>query len=253
MATAPPLNRPARYSEAEWNIRVDLAAAYRVIAIYGWDDQLATHISARLPGTGHEFLINPFGLLFEEITASSLLKVDMNGELLEPSEHIVNKAGFMVHSAVHMAAPEALWAVHLHTIAGMAVAAQQGGLKPLCPAAMLLHGRIGYHPFEGVTVVEGERERMGANLGDNWAMILHNHGLLSVGRTIGEAMQRMYFLERACQVQVAAQGGGPLILPPEEIADAVKEQRKLVSTRTADMTWEALRRKLDRIAPGYDQ
>ncbi|MDX9698223.1 MAG: class II aldolase/adducin family protein [Rhodocyclaceae bacterium] len=244
---------PARYSAEEWALRVDLAAAYRVIAHLGWDDQLATHISVRLPGPEHHFLINPLGLLFEEITASCLLKVDLDGNLLEPSENIVNRAGFIVHSSVHLAAPQAMCAVHLHTVAGTAVSIQKDGLLPLSPSAMILHGKIGYHDFEGVTVRDDERARLGADLSDNWALILRNHGTLTVGVSIAEAMQRMYLLERACQMQIAAQSaGGPLIIPDRAITDEVKEQRKQVSTRSADIQWAALRRKMDRVSPGYD-
>jgi len=243
---------PAKYSAAEWALRVDLAAAYRLIALYGWDDQCATHISVRLPGPEHHFLINPFGLLFEEMTASSLVKVDLQGNLLEPSDYGINLAGFVVHSAVHMSAPDALCALHLHTIAGTAVSVQADGLLPLTMPALLLHGHIGYHDFEGVTVNEAERERLGANLGSNWALFLRNHGTLTVGRNVAEAMQRAYFLERACQTQVAALAGGrPLVFPNKGIADQVKEQRKKVTSSSAELNWAALRRKLDRTCPGY--
>jgi ribulose-5-phosphate 4-epimerase/fuculose-1-phosphate aldolase len=245
-------NPSPRYSDEEWALRVDLAAAYRLMAHYGWDDILATHISVRLPGPDHQFLINPFGLLFEEITASSLLKVDLHGNLVEPSDFIANRAAFVVHSAVHMFQPEALCAVHLHTIAGTAVSAQPTGLLPISPPAMIMYGRIGYHDFEGVTVNEDERQRLGEHLGDNWALILCNHGTLAVGRNIAEAVQRMYHLERACQMQIAALSAGPeLHLPDLEITSLVKKQIGDNFGRAADMAWAALRRKLDRLCPDY--
>ena len=251
--TSVPAQSPStRCSEEEWALRVDLAAAYRLMAHYGWDDILATHISVRIPGPDHQFLINPFGLLFEEITASNLLKVDMHGNVVDPSDYIANRAGFVVHSAVHMSRPDAQCAVHLHTISGTAVSAQPSGLLPISPPAMIMYGKIGYHDFEGVTVNEDERERLGEHLGDNWALILRNHGTLTVGNNVAEAVQRMYHLERACQMQIAALSAGPdLHLPDQEISDLVKKQIGDNFGKVADIAWAALRRKLDRICPEY--
>jgi ribulose-5-phosphate 4-epimerase/fuculose-1-phosphate aldolase len=253
MATASisPVKRTT-YSPEEWALRVDLAAAYRMCAVYGWDDQLATHISARIPGTNHQFLINPLGLLFEEITASSLIKVDLDGNMLEESPWKVNRAGFVIHSAVHAAREDAKFIVHLHTVAGQAVSAQKQGLLPLSPPGMILAGQIGYHPWEGITVNDDEKPRIVAALGNNIALILNSHGTLTVGETIGDAFHRMYMLERACQIQVAAlSGGSELILPDASIPALMREQLRTGFSDSSKLAWDALRRKLDRIDPSY--
>ena len=231
--------------EAERELRVDLAAAFRLAAIFGWDDQLATHMSLRLPGAEPRFLINPYGLLFEEITASSLVVVDSEGDRLSPAPQTVNKAGFVIHSAIHAAREDARCIIHLHTVAGSAVAGQADGLLPLSPAAMSLWGRIGYHDFEGVTIVPEEQSRIVANLADHLALIFRNHGTLTVGHSVGEAFNRMYMLERACQIQVAAQSSARLSIPPAKAVSLVYEQLGSIADIPA-RTWEAMLRFLDR-------
>jgi ribulose-5-phosphate 4-epimerase/fuculose-1-phosphate aldolase len=253
MATASitPVGRAA-YSAEEWELRVDLAAAYRLCAMYGWDDQLATHISARIPGPEHHLLINPLGLFFEEITASSLIKIDLEGNKLEESPWKVNRAGFVIHSAIHAAREDAKFVVHLHTVAGQAVSAQKRGLLPLSPSSMILAGQIGYHPWEGITVNDDEKPRIVAALGDNIALMLNNHGTLTVGETMWEAFHRMYLLERACQVQVAsATGGAELIIPDESIPALMRDQLRNGFGDSSKLAWNALRRKLDRIDESY--
>jgi ribulose-5-phosphate 4-epimerase/fuculose-1-phosphate aldolase len=177
-------------SDAEFALRLNLAAAYRLIARYGWDDALATHMSVRVPGPAHHFLINPYGLLFSEITASSLVKIDLAGEPVEDTDFEVNRAGFIIHSAIHAAREDAKCIVHLHTVAGTAVSTQKDGLLPLTPPAMLPYGHIGYHDFEGVTVNEDERPRIVAPLENNIVVFFRNHGTLSVGESIPEASPR---------------------------------------------------------------
>jgi ribulose-5-phosphate 4-epimerase/fuculose-1-phosphate aldolase len=197
-----------KVGDEEWAIRVDLAAAYRMVAHYGWDDLIFTHLSARIPGPEHHFLLNPYNLMFEEVTASSLIKVDVNGNPVEPTPFITNPAGFTIHSAIHMAREDALAVMHLHTPAGQAVAAHSEGLLPLTQTAMLVRGDVAFHDFEGVAVDLVERERLVADLGTKNAMILRNHGTLAVGKNVGECFVRLYFLERACQAQIMALSAG---------------------------------------------
>jgi ribulose-5-phosphate 4-epimerase/fuculose-1-phosphate aldolase len=239
----------------EWEVRCDLAAAYRLFAHFGMDDLIFTHLSMRLPGDGHRFLLNPYGHLFDEITASSLVPVDPDGHAIErEDESKINNAGFTIHSAIHMARPNAHCVMHSHTTAGMAVAAQEQGLLPLNQMSMQFHGRLAYHDYEGVAVDLDERERLVRDLGDKDAMILKNHGLLTVGRTVAEAFQNMYYLEQACRIQVAAtQGGQKVSLPPPEVAEHTAAQFDKFAEQTprGQRPWVALRRKLDRIAPEY--
>lgn len=214
-----------RVEDATRRLREDLAAAFRLAAQYDWHDQLATHMSVRLPGPTPRFLINPYGLFFEEITASSLVVVDADGTLLSPSPHGVNKAGFIIHSAVHRAREDAQCVIHLHTIAGSAVSTNPGGLLPISPGAMYFHGRLGYHDWEGVTVVPDGQSRIVANLANHLGMIFRNHGTLTVGRSVGEAFERMYVLEKACRIQVAALAGGiDPVVPPQSAIDSVFPQ-----------------------------
>jgi len=241
---------PRDGSEVELALRRDLAAAFRLAAQYGWQDQLATHVSVRLPGAASRFLINPYGLFFDEITASSLVIVDAVGNVLSRSPQRVNKAGFIIHSAIHSAREDAQCVMHLHTIAGSAVAAQAEGLLPLSPGAMYFAGRLGYHDWEGVTIVPEEQGRIIANLGDHPALIFRNHGTLTVGRTVGEAFQRMYVLEKACQIQIAAQAGGRLVVPSPGSIAAVYPQLESFGD-VAGLTWAALLRRLARTEPGY--
>jgi ribulose-5-phosphate 4-epimerase/fuculose-1-phosphate aldolase len=252
-AAAPDL-RPLRerVSPEEWAVRVDLAAAYRLVAHFGWDDVIFTHISARVPGPGHEFLINPYGLLFEEMTASSLVKVDLEGTMLEPSEYMVNPAGFTIHSAIHAARHDVACVMHLHTIGGVAVSAQTDGLLPLNQTAMVLNGTIGYHDYEGLALDLAERPRLVANLGKQSAMILRNHGTLAVGPSIPSAFLTMYFLERACAIQVATLAGGTAVTRPSDaVQDVVRRQAGTGIGNTADLAWAPLLRMLDRKYPGY--
>jgi ribulose-5-phosphate 4-epimerase/fuculose-1-phosphate aldolase len=231
-------------------LRLDLAAAFRLAAQYDWHDQLATHMSVRLPGHEPRFLINPYGLFFEEITASSLVVVDAQGNVLSPTPQRVNKAGFIIHSAIHGAREDARCVIHLHTIAGTAVAAQADGLLPLSPGAMYFSGRLGYHDWEGVTIVPDEQSRIVANLADHMGIIFRNHGTLTVGRTVGEAFERMYVLEKACRIQVAAQAGGRLVLPSPESVSVVYPQLESFGD-IAGLTWAALLRRLDREGPAW--
>src|SRR5262245_39954300 len=205
----------------EWELRCDLAAAYRLFARFGMDDLIFTHLSVRLPGKEHRFLLNPFGDLFDEITASSLIAVDPEGHAIETlDEAKINNAGFTIHSAVHMARDDAQCVMHTHTTAGMAVAAQDEGLLPLNQMSMQFHGRLAYHDYEGIALDLDERDRLVRDLGAHNAMILKNHGLLTVGRTVAEAFYYMYYLEQACRIQVAAtQGGMKVTLPPSNVAE----------------------------------
>src|SRR5712671_5254450 len=206
----------------EWQARVDLAAAYRLVALYGWDDLIFTHISARVPGADHHFLLNPYGVMFEEVTASSLVKIDLHGNKVMESPYFVNPAGFTIHSAVHEARADALCVMHLHTRHGIAVSAQENGLLPLSQQAMFALSSLAYHDYEGLALDEKEKPRLVADLGDKRSMILRNHGLLTVGRTVAEAFLGMFLLERACKIQILAQaGGGELVEIPSSIIDQV--------------------------------
>jgi ribulose-5-phosphate 4-epimerase/fuculose-1-phosphate aldolase len=239
-------------SEAERHLRVDLAALYRIVAMHGWDDLLATHISVRLPGPQHDFLINPLGWLFEEITASSLVKVDLDGNVLESRAVEINPAGFTIHSAVHAARADAHCVIHLHTIPGVAVASQEHGLLPLNQTAMLLNERVAYHDFEGITLDLDERARLVADLGQKNAMILRNHGTLAVGSSVADAYQTMYFLERACAIQVAALSGGAIPrMPPAQVQEVVTRQTASFGDIADRLLWPALLRRLDRADRSY--
>ena len=239
-------------SVVERRLRIELAALYRIVAMYGWDDLLATHISARLPGPQHQFLINPLGRLFWEITASSLVKVGLDGSVLEARAVEINPAGFTIHSAVHAARPDAQCVIHLHTIAGVAVSSQAQGLLPLNQSAMLLNGRVAYHDFEGIALDLDERSRLVADLGAKNAMILRNHGTLAVGSSVGDAFQTMYFLERACAIQVAALSGGATPnLPPPSVQDVVTRQTASFGDIADRLLWPALLRRLDSSDRGY--
>ena len=242
-----------KVSDEEWAIRVDLAAAYRMVASYGWDDLIFTHLSARIPGPEHHFLLNPYQLMFEEVTASSLIKVDVHGNPVEPTPFITNPAGFTIHSAIHMAREDAQAVMHLHTPAGQAVAAHSEGLLPLTQTAMLVRGDLAFHDYEGVAVDLDERDRLVANLGEKGAMILRNHGTLAVGKTIGDCFVRLYFLERACQAQVMALSGGEdLNLPPQGSPEITAQQGAMGLTVAANLlAWPALKRKAYRLDPSF--
>lgn len=240
-------------SEAEWQIRVDLAAAYRLVAHYGWDDLIFTHLSARVPGSEHHFLINPYGMLFEEITASSLVKINLAGEKVSPSPYFVNPAGFVIHSAVHAAREDALCVIHLHTMYGIAVSAQKKGLLPISQQSLFVLGSLGYHGYEGLALNEDEKSRLVADLGDKNNLILANHGLLTVGRTPAEAFLEMYILESACRIQILAQSPGvELHTVADPIVEGVASQMNAVTVgQGAQLAWPGLLRKLDRIDPSF--
>ena len=250
--TAPVDERPVRdrVSAAEWQTRVELAAAYRLVAHFGWDDIIFTHISARVPDT-HDFLINPYGMLFSEITASSLVKVDLDGTIVEPTPYFVNPAGFTIHSAVHAAREDVACVLHLHTVAGVGVSCQKDGLLPLNQTAMLLNDQVAYHEYEGVALDLDERPRLVADLGTKSAMLLRNHGTLTVGASIPEAFLTMYFLERACATQVAAQAGGAkLHYPSDAVQELVRKQASGLGG-VARLAWDPLLRLLDKQDAGY--
>jgi ribulose-5-phosphate 4-epimerase/fuculose-1-phosphate aldolase len=233
-------------NESERQARVDLAACYRLVAHYGWDDMIFTHISARVPGERNHFLVNPFGMLFEEITATSLVKVDHDGQILEKSGQAINPAGFTIHSAVHMVREDAGCVIHLHTPNGEAVSAQKEGLLPITQHALALYGQVAYHEYEGIALSLDERDRLRADLGAKNALILRNHGTLTVGTSVAEAFMRMYWLERACEAQIAAQSGrAELVLPKESVRALTGEQGQLV-WQSGAMAWPALLRMLDR-------
>jgi ribulose-5-phosphate 4-epimerase/fuculose-1-phosphate aldolase len=263
-AMNPPVNSPAikvvksvrdQVSAEEWQARVNLAAAYRLTALYGYTEMIANHISCRVPGSHDQFLINPYGMLYEEIDASCLIKVDVEGKVLfNASDYGVNAAGFVIHSAIHMAKPEMDCVAHTHTPAGMAVSAMECGLLPLAQTSMrFLH--IGYHDFEGIADDVGERERLVRDLGDHEAMILRNHGLLVVGRTIPATFNLLYRLERACEVQVMALScNTKLVYPPQDVLEATFDKVKPRvdrPNRNGDLAWPALLRKLDRVDPSF--
>jgi ribulose-5-phosphate 4-epimerase/fuculose-1-phosphate aldolase len=242
-----------KVSEAEWKVRVDLAAAYRLIAHHGWDDLVFTHLSARVPGPEHHFLLNPYNLMFEEVTASSLVKVGMDGLPVEPTPFITNPAGFTIHSAIHMAREDAQAVIHLHTPHGQAVSAHGDGLLPLTQTAMLIRDEVAYHDYEGVAVDLEERERIIADLGDKGAMLLRNHGTLAVGETVGEAFLRIYFLERACQAQILALSAGDnLNNPPQGSPEVTAQQGKMgLKLAAGALAWPALLRKAYRLDPSF--
>ncbi|MFT4955407.1 MAG: ribulose-5-phosphate 4-epimerase/fuculose-1-phosphate aldolase [Brevundimonas sp.] len=244
-----------KVSSEEWSRRVDLAAAFRLVAHYGWDDLIFTHLSARVPGPEHHFLINPYPLMFEEVTASSLVKIDMEGQPVDDKEAIVNAAGFVIHSAIHMAREDAQAVLHLHTPHGQAVSAMSEGLLPHTQTAMIARHDIAYHEYEGIATDLEERERLVADLGGKNAMLLRNHGTLTCGESIAAAFVRMYFLERACEAQVhmLAAGRDGLHTPPQGVPEKVQEQTSGpgVAMISQMLAWPALLRKLDRIDPSY--
>ena len=238
----------------EQAIRRDLAAAYRLVALHGWDDLIFTHISARLPGPEHHFLINPYGYTFDEITASSLVKVGMDGRVVGSSEYMVNPAGFTIHSAVHEVREDAGCVMHVHTPDGTAVSSSREGLKPLNQTAQLITGDLAYHDYEGVALDHDERPRLQQDLGTKNLMLLRNHGTLTVGRTPAEAFVRMYYLERACTMQVRTRilGNDDYPTPPEVIESNEKLGTAAGFAALANkLVWPAMLRKLDRVDAGY--
>jgi ribulose-5-phosphate 4-epimerase/fuculose-1-phosphate aldolase len=239
---------------AEWEARVNLAAAYRLTALFGWDDLVFTHISARVPGAQHHFLINPYGMMFDEITASSLVKIDLDGNKISASPHHVNPAGFTIHSAVHAAREDALCVMHTHSINGVAVSAQEAGLLPLSQQSLGVLMSLGYHDYEGIALNESEKARLVRDLGNNTSLMLRNHGLLTVGATPADAFVAMYFFEAACMIQIRAQaGGGKLLTIPQSILDGIRQQIGQVTKGqgAGALVWPGLLRRLDRRNPGY--
>lgn len=243
----------SRVSSEEWQVRVDLAALYRLVALHGWDDMIFTHISARVPGPEHHFLINPYGYYFEEITASSLVKVDLEGNVVQETTNFINPAGFTIHSAIHAARGDAHYVIHLHTEAGVGVAAQSHGLLPISQNACLLQHQVAYHGYEGVALNHDERQRIVADLGDRSLMLLRNHGTLAVGPTAAAAWVGMFFLERACAQQVAALSGGrdQVLIAPDAAQAETREQGGAIGM-VAGLAWPGALRQLDRKSPGYD-
>ncbi|HLR18010.1 MAG TPA: class II aldolase/adducin family protein [Alcanivoracaceae bacterium] len=241
----------SRYSAEEWQVRKELAAAYQLVALYGWDDLVFTHLSARVPGPEHHFLINPYGLLFEEITASSLVKIDQDGNKVDPhNTHTINPAGFTIHSAVHMAREDAQAVLHLHAPDGVAVSAHKEGLLPLSQTAMLCLRHLSFHDYEGVALDLDERERLVADLGNKNMMLLRHHGTLTLGTSVGEAFTYMYFLMKGCEIQVRALAQQEVCYPSQAAIDTTNEQSKQLGM-ASKLTWPALLRKLDRLGSDY--
>lgn len=248
MDSATGANVREQVSAEEWQTRVDLAACYRLVAMYGWDDLIFTHISARVPKSDHHFLINPYGMMFEEITASSLIKVDLQGNKLMDSPYEINPAGFVIHSAVHEAREDAHCVLHTHTVEGVAVSCQENGLLPISQTSLFPLSGLAYHAYEGVALFDEEKARLVADLGDKSFMILRNHGLLTCADSIADTFLAMYVLQKACEIQVRAQSGGSKLVPvPQQIVDMITMMAKQV-TRGAGgkLAWPGLLRKLDR-------
>jgi ribulose-5-phosphate 4-epimerase/fuculose-1-phosphate aldolase len=253
------MNAPSlrdKVSAEEWAVRVDLAACYRLVANYGWEDLVFTHITARVPGADEQFLINPYGLFFDEITASSLVKIDLQGNKLDDSPFPVNPAGFVIHSAIHAARHDARCVLHTHTLNGVGVSAQREGLLPISQHSIFVLASLGYHDFEGPALNDDEKPRLVADLGDNTSLILRNHGLLTVGETVADAFVAMYYLEASCAIQVRAQsGGGELIPVSKDIIDRAYAQAMTSPRRGSGrggLIWPGLLRRLDRIDPTYN-
>lgn len=240
-------------SSDEWQARLDLAAAYRLVALFGWDDLIFTHISARVPGPEHQFLINPYGMMFDEITASSLVKIGLDGKKVMDSSYDINPAGFTIHSAIHAAREDAMCVMHLHTRHGVAISAQKQGLLPISQQSLFALASIAYHDYEGLALNEGEKPRLVADLGNKNNLILRNHGLLTIGSSAAEAFLAMYNLERSCEIQLMAEAGGTeLVEISKPILDGIEAQVKVVTKGLGgNLVWPGLLRKLDRIDPSY--
>ncbi|MEM7541580.1 MAG: class II aldolase/adducin family protein [Pseudomonadota bacterium] len=243
----------AQVSEQEWRLRVDLAAAYRLVEHYGWTDMVFTHLSARVPGPEHHFLINPYGMMFDEITASNLVKIDLDGEVVLDNGYPVNPAGFTIHSAIHMAREDAQAVMHLHTDDGVAVSSMSEGLMPINQTSMIIHDEIAYHEYEGVALDLDERERLVADLGDKMAMMLRNHGTLAVGQTVSDCFLMLYTFERACTMQVRAMTSTRLHQPSETSIETTRRQGREIfrSGAAGALAWPALLRLVERIGPDY--
>jgi ribulose-5-phosphate 4-epimerase/fuculose-1-phosphate aldolase len=241
-----------KVSPEEWQLRLDLAACYRLVAAYGWSDLVFTHISARIPGPEHHFLINPYGLMFDEITASSLVKVDQQCNKLIDSPFPVNPAGFVIHSAVHEVREDAGCVLHTHTRAGVAVSAQQGGVLPISQQSTFVLASLAYHAYEGVAIRDDEKARLQADLGTANFLMLRNHGLLTVGKTIADAFLSMYIFESTCQIQIGAQAGGALTHVDPRIVQGVAESMRVQTSGLGGaFAWPSLIRKAGRMDPSY--
>ena len=238
-------------SAEEWQARVDLAALYRLVALHGWDDLIYTHISARVPGPEHHFLINPYGMMFGEITASSLVKIDLDGKILQETPYFINAAGFTIHSAIHAAREDAHFVMHLHTDAGTAVSAQREGLLPLSQHALIALPKLAYHDYEGIALHLDERERLVQDLGSKTMMLLRNHGTLATGRTAAQCWVGMFYLERACKMQILALSAGRdnILIAPEASIEEVRQQT--ARGMGEGLAWPGCLRRLDRESPGY--
>jgi ribulose-5-phosphate 4-epimerase/fuculose-1-phosphate aldolase len=260
MMAASPIAQNFQIESREWELRVQLAAAYRIIDHMGWSELIWTHTTVRVPGPEHHFLINPYGLRFDEVCASNLVKVDLHGNIIGDQAQEINPAGFVIHSAIHMARPDVQCIMHTHTVAGMAVAALQIGLLPISMYALGYYERVAYHDFEGPSLDREERQRLASNLGDKNVLILRTHGLLTCGQTVAQAFVRMFRLERACQVQLAAQAtGSELVVPPREVCEISAERSDdFLATdggkgysRIANPEFDALMRLMDKKDPSY--
>jgi ribulose-5-phosphate 4-epimerase/fuculose-1-phosphate aldolase len=254
LKSVPAGDAASRYSPEEWAIRVDLAAAYRLVAYFRWDDLVFTHITARVPGPEHHFLINPYGMMFDEITASSLIKIDMQGNKVSDSPWPVNPAGFVIHSAVHAARHDVVCVLHTHALNGVAVSAQKNGVLPLSQQSIFVLAELAYHDYEGVALRDDEKPRLVADMGKKNFLMLRNHGLLTAGRTVSEAFQRMYTFEATCTIQVRAQAGGGELIPIQQgIIDTAMDQARQVTNNLGPhlLVWPGLLRRLDRLDPSY--
>lgn len=243
----------SQVSEEEWKLRVDLAACYRLVALYGWDDLIFTHISARLPGTDHHFLINPYGMTFDEVTASSLVKIDLDGKKLMDSPYEINPAGFTIHSAIHAARDDAKCVLHTHSLNGVAVSATKQGVLPISQQSIFVLASLAYHDYEGVALHEGEKPRLVRDLGDKSFLMLRNHGILTVGTSIADAFLLMYLFEAACTIQIRAQSthGELISVDPKIVAGATMMAKQVTRSAGGALAWPGLLRKLDRIDRTY--
>jgi ribulose-5-phosphate 4-epimerase/fuculose-1-phosphate aldolase len=243
----------SRVSEEEWKLRVDLAAAYRLVALYGWDDLIFTHISARLPGPDHHFLINPYGMTFDEVSASSLVKIDLEGNKLMESPYEINPAGFVIHSAIHAARDDAKCVLHTHSINGVAVSATKQGVLPISQQSIFVLSSLAYHDYEGVALHDNEKPRLVRDLGDKSFLMLRNHGILTVGTSIADAFLFMYLFEACCTIQIRAQSTQSELIPvdPKIVAGATMAAKQVTRSAGGGLAWPGLLRKLDRLDRSY--
>ena len=252
------MSRPRHISPEEWAVRVDLAACYRLVAHFGWDDLILTHNSARVPGEPDHMLINPMGLMFDEVTASNILKVDFDGNLVEPSEYEPIYAGVVIHGAIYLGRPDVEVVIHTHTEGDIAVGALEEGLLPLSQWAMRFYNRLGYHDYEGVSLDMDERTRLQQSVGQHPVLVLRNHGLLATGRNVAEAFSLTYHFERSAEaqmkIQAAVAGGAKMVIPSHETCEKQAGQFANAGNTPrlgGQREWPALLRLCDRLDPGY--